>query len=94
MSFVCPAKLTHAPLITTKVDRTYVFLLIRRDLGQRPDPDNTMAGYPIQQEASKHALGTEDSAAQRHEDAKASDGLTRILRMRNSINPSKRRYKP
>ena len=48
MCVVCPARFTHAPLITTKVDQTYVFFLIRRDLGQRPDPNKTTTGYPIQ----------------------------------------------
>jgi hypothetical protein len=73
MCVVCPTRFTHASLIATKVDQTHVFLLIRRDLGHRPDSDQTTAGYPIQQEASNHALGTEESPAQRHEEAKASD---------------------
>jgi hypothetical protein len=48
MCVVCPAGMEHAPLITKKVDDTYAFFLIRRDLGQRPNPNKTPDGYPIQ----------------------------------------------
>lgn len=48
MCVVCPAGMEHAPLITKKVDDTYAFFLIRRDLGLRPNPNKTPDGYPIQ----------------------------------------------
>ncbi len=35
---VCPAMFTHAPIITHKVDQTYVFFLIRRDTGEFYSP--------------------------------------------------------
>ena len=36
---VCPALYTHAPIITQKVDKPYVFFLIRRDTGAFYSPD-------------------------------------------------------
>ncbi len=48
MCVVCPAGMEHAPLITKKVDDTYAFFLIRRDLGVKPNPNKTPDGYPIQ----------------------------------------------
>jgi len=44
---VCLAGQLHAPLITKKVDKTYAFFLIRRDLGAKTNPNKTRDGYPI-----------------------------------------------
>jgi hypothetical protein len=35
---ICPAMFTHAPIITRKVDKPYVFFLIRRDTGEFYSP--------------------------------------------------------
>jgi hypothetical protein len=45
---VCPAGFKHAPIITTKVDKTFSFFLIRTDTGVPPTPNKTPDGYPIQ----------------------------------------------
>jgi len=44
---VCLAGQLHAPLITKRVDKTYGFFLIRRDLGSKTNPNKTRHGYPI-----------------------------------------------
>jgi hypothetical protein len=36
---ICPALFTHAPIITKKVDKPYVFFLIRRDTGETYSPN-------------------------------------------------------
>lgn len=35
---ICPAMFTHAPIITKKVEKPYVFFLIRRDTGETYSP--------------------------------------------------------
>jgi hypothetical protein len=47
MCVVCLAGQLHAPLITKRVDKTYGFFLIRRDLGAKTNPNKTSNGYPI-----------------------------------------------
>jgi hypothetical protein len=47
MCVACLAGQLHAPLITKRVDKTYAFFLIRRDLGARTNPNKTSKGYPI-----------------------------------------------
>jgi hypothetical protein len=36
---ICPAMFTHAPIITKKVNKPYVFFLIRRDTGETYSPN-------------------------------------------------------
>jgi hypothetical protein len=47
MCVCCLAGQLHAPLVTKKVDKTYGFFLIRRDLGAKSNPNKLKDGYPI-----------------------------------------------